>query len=101
MGVGGVIKGFRHTATTLFRILETKYFGGPWPCTTFEVPLQTFELLEHAMRRINEAPDLFNMVYTLVDGIFFRERDGRWTADYCEGMPFEYVNKEYGNLHRL
>lgn len=53
------------------------------------------------MRRINEAPDLFNMVYTLVDGIFFRERDGRWTADYCEGMPFEYINKEHGDLHRM
>lgn len=44
--VGGVIKGFRHTATALFHILETKYFSEPWPCTTFDVPLQTFELLD-------------------------------------------------------
>jgi hypothetical protein len=98
--VGGVIKGYRHTANALFHILEAKYHQEPWPCTTYQLPGETDAMLSHAMRRINEAPDLYNMVYTLVDGIFF-EKAGDWSAKYCEGMPFEYINKEYGEVHRM
>ena len=100
-GVGGVIKGYRHTANALFHILEAKYQQEPWPCTTYQVPQETDEMLGQAMRRINEAPDLYNMVYTLADGIFFEQTGGSWSAKYCEGMPFEYINKEYGNMHRM
>eukprot|EP01050_Picozoa_sp_SAG11_P050199 SAG11_NODE_27842_length_328_cov_0.903930_1_plen_76_part_01 len=52
--------------------------------------------------RFNEAADLYNMAYTLVDGIIFKQADdGSWSADYCEGMPFDYINVEYGNMHRM
>eukprot|EP01051_Picozoa_sp_SAG22_P004212 SAG22_NODE_220_length_14862_cov_73.769424_3_plen_864_part_00 len=101
-GVGGVIKGFRHTATALFHVLEAKYHAEPWPTTTFSMPEQADALLEHAMTRVGEAPDLYNMVYTLVDGIFFdKGDDGKWSARYCEGMPWEYINSEYGDKHRM
>ena len=101
--VGGVIKGFRHTAKALFHILERKYQSEPidFPCTTYAMPSEAPAMLDHALRRINEAPDLYNMVYTLVDGVFFDEGGAGWNARYCEGMPFEYINKMHGHEHRL
>ena len=43
------------------------------------------------------------MVYTLVDGVFFDSSDkgSTWSAKYCEGMPFEYINREHADQHRL
>ena len=59
--VGGVIKGFRHTAKALFHILERKYESKPvdFPCTTYAMPSQAPAMLEHALRRINESPELY------------------------------------------
>ena len=96
-----MIKGFRHTAKALFNILEAKYENQRWPCQQYQIPSQVDALMKHVLRRINEAPDLYFMVYTIVDGIFFSESNGAWAAEYCESMPSDYLHTVYADLHRM
>ncbi|XP_064406922.1 FAD-dependent oxidoreductase domain-containing protein 2-like [Halichondria panicea] len=79
---GGFIHGFRYTVKALFNHLEWLYSGVPWPSVT----LPASQLLEHLIRRINEASAPYQMFGVLGDVALIRN-DG--TVVYLEEVPIK------------
>ena len=103
---GGFIHGFRYTVRALSRYLEWRNHGVPWPYFTGHIK----DLMNHIIRRLNEASDIYQMFSHLVDVIAFRGDD---QFEYFEavgmgmlpefeehtGRPFTrgiIINLEYG-----
>ncbi|XP_038065609.1 FAD-dependent oxidoreductase domain-containing protein 2-like [Patiria miniata] len=76
---GGFIHGFRYTARALFRILEVRYQSVPWP----SVRLPITELVNHIIKRINEASGTYQMFSVLADVIIL----------HGDGMECEYIEE--------
>ncbi|XP_022095421.1 FAD-dependent oxidoreductase domain-containing protein 2-like [Acanthaster planci] len=76
---GGFIHGFRYTARALFRILEARYQSVPWP----SVRLPITELINHIIKRINEASGTYQMFGILADIIIL----------HSDGMEYEYIEE--------
>lgn len=96
---GGFIHGFRYTARALFRGLEEKNFGVPWPNTV--VGLQTGYkkspvnvLADIMIKRVNEASGPYQMFGFLGDMVVFERQEHMlnnsvrsWKARYLEEIP--------------
>ncbi|XP_077982946.1 FAD-dependent oxidoreductase domain-containing protein 2-like [Glandiceps talaboti] len=82
---GGFIHGFRYTARVLHRILEHRNHGEPWP--SIRQPIT--ELLNHLVKRINEASGLYQMFGVLGDVISL-SRDGT-SYEYFEEYPVKLL----------
>nr|XP_032825875.1 FAD-dependent oxidoreductase domain-containing protein 2 [Petromyzon marinus]XP_032825876.1 FAD-dependent oxidoreductase domain-containing protein 2 [Petromyzon marinus] len=78
---GGFIHGFRYTARAVFRSMEWRYHGLPWPSQTLPSSL----LLATVARRINEASGPYQMFGVLGD-IALLKRDGA-EFEYLEEYP--------------
>ncbi|XP_065889903.1 FAD-dependent oxidoreductase domain-containing protein 2-like isoform X3 [Dysidea avara] len=80
VSAGGFIHGFRYTARALYKHLQWKYHGVPWP----SVLLSPIDLTSHLVKRINEASGIYQMFNVLADVAVIRE-DG--LVDYLEEVP--------------
>ncbi|XP_077990693.1 FAD-dependent oxidoreductase domain-containing protein 2-like [Glandiceps talaboti] len=84
---GGFIHGFRYTARVLHRILEHRNHGEPWP--SIRQPIT--ELLNHLVKRINEASGLYQMFGVLGDVIVLDDEADVY--DYYEEFPVKLLSK--------
>jgi len=62
---GGFIHGFRYTARSLARLLQARYDATPWPFAAGS--LADHSLVNHIVKRINEASSLYQMFGELCD----------------------------------
>jgi hypothetical protein len=82
---GGFIHGFRYTARALFRILEARYQAVPWP--TVRLPIT--ELINHIIKRINEASGTYQMFGVLTDVIILHRNTMEY--EYLEEFPVQLL----------
>mmetsp|Transcript_25805 Transcript_25805/g.56128 ORF Transcript_25805/g.56128 Transcript_25805/m.56128 type:complete len:922 (-) Transcript_25805:186-2951(-) len=107
---GGFIHGFRYTARAIFRLLEEKNEGVPWPEKTTSLMVThegrcpgIDELTGTLMKRINEASGPYQMFETLGDMILFEvdPDSNNWQARYMEDVPIKHFDEKYRNHPRL
>lgn len=116
---GGFIHGFRYTARALFRLLEERHFGVPWPHESVPLCPQRTDgdkqgesgaevgvdaLARRMHRRINEAAGPYQMYDALGDMVVFEapfSADSCWTARYLEEVPLAMFHERYHAVPRL
>ncbi|XP_072167909.1 FAD-dependent oxidoreductase domain-containing protein 2-like [Diadema setosum] len=76
---GGFIHGFRYTTRALHYLLEWRYHREAWPALRLPIT----ELLDHFVRRLNEASGLYQMFYVLGDIVLLHK----------DTMEFEYLEE--------
>ena len=81
----GFIHGFRYNSRSLFRMLEAKYDGVPWPRRTLPTTPEAFT--DALIRRVNSSSALWQQFGFLCDVIVC----GGGPATYFEEMPLDYV----------
>ncbi|XP_041364524.1 FAD-dependent oxidoreductase domain-containing protein 2-like [Gigantopelta aegis] len=84
---GGFIHGFRYTARALHHMMEYKYEGVTWPSMT----ASTTQLMNHLLRRMNEASGIYQMFSILGDVIVLRN-NGR-EFEYFEEFPIYMLHR--------
>ncbi|XP_077980798.1 FAD-dependent oxidoreductase domain-containing protein 2-like isoform X2 [Glandiceps talaboti] len=82
---GGFIHGFRYTARVLHRLLENHNHHVPWP----SVSASSTNLLNHIIKRINEASGTYQMFGVLGDVIVLREDGTQY--EYFEEFPVKLI----------
>ncbi|XP_048575414.1 FAD-dependent oxidoreductase domain-containing protein 2 [Nematostella vectensis] len=82
---GGFIHGFRYTTRALFHHLEWKFNKVIWP----HITIPYLDLMNHIIKRINEASGIYQMFGVLGDVMVFR-KDGK--VDYFEEYPIKTLN---------
>ena len=83
---GGFIHGFRYSAIALGKILEWRNHGNRWPSIKL---MTSSDLINHMMKRLNEASDLWQMFSVLCDVII---HDKQLTSSvYLEAVPCSRV----------
>lgn len=127
---GGFIHGFRYTARTLFRLLEEKNFGVPWPQTAISLqqvqdlltsPVHdsvpwlwdpskagsraagASDLAQRLLDRINEASGPYQMFEFLGDMVLFEQNQSTkaWMARYLPEVPLKHFHQRYASTARL
>ncbi|XP_075888672.1 FAD-dependent oxidoreductase domain-containing protein 2 [Nelusetta ayraudi] len=81
LSAGGFVHGFRYTARAVHRVLEQRYHGNTWHSTE----LLTTQLMSWALKRINEASGIYQMVGVLGDVILLRGA----RCEYVEEFPLQ------------
>ncbi|XP_071797153.1 FAD-dependent oxidoreductase domain-containing protein 2-like [Asterias amurensis] len=84
---GGFIHGFRYTARALFQMLEVRYQSQRWP----SVPLRITELINHIVKRINEASGTYQMFGVLADVVVIH--GDNMECEYVEEFPLKLLPK--------
>ncbi|XP_006816538.1 FAD-dependent oxidoreductase domain-containing protein 2-like [Saccoglossus kowalevskii] len=84
---GGFIHGFRYTARVLSRILEFRNHNVSWPSVT----QPTTELLNHIVKRFNEASGTYQMYGVLGDIVMFSRN--RTVYTYIEEFPVNLLDQ--------
>ncbi|XP_006821644.1 FAD-dependent oxidoreductase domain-containing protein 2-like [Saccoglossus kowalevskii] len=77
---GGFLHGFRYTTQALHRILEYQNHRKQWP----SIKLSISELLNHIVKRVNEASGLYQMFGVFSDVMIL---SGDETYEYLEDFP--------------
>lgn len=85
---GGFIHGFRYTARALHRTLEYRNHQVPWPSVNIQ-PITG--LLDHIIKRMNEASGLYQMFVILADVVILH-RNGM-EFEYLEEFPLKMIHK--------
>ncbi|XP_072035776.1 FAD-dependent oxidoreductase domain-containing protein 2-like [Amphiura filiformis] len=83
---GGFIHGFRYTARALHNILEWRNHQVPWPSVRQPIT----ELLNHIIKRINEASGTYQMFGVLGDVIILANDDTEYI--YLEEYPLKMLH---------
>nr|XP_006816535.1 PREDICTED: FAD-dependent oxidoreductase domain-containing protein 2-like [Saccoglossus kowalevskii] len=84
---GGFIHGFRYTARVLSRILEFRNHNVSWPSVT----QPTTELLNHIVKRVNEASGTYHMYGFLGDVVILSKNATTYT--YLEEFPINLIHQ--------
>jgi thioredoxin reductase len=84
----GFIHGFRYNTRSLFRMLERKHHGRPWPVR--EVGATPQGLVDAVLARANRSSALWQQFGFLCDLIVVS--DGEERALYYEEMPLAYIH---------
>ncbi|XP_070580581.1 FAD-dependent oxidoreductase domain-containing protein 2-like [Ptychodera flava] len=83
---GGFIHGFRYTTRALHRLLEQRNHRVPWPSVTQSIT----HLLDHIIKRINEASGIYQMFGVLGDVIILNKDKTSYT--YLEEFPIKLLD---------
>jgi hypothetical protein len=86
----GFIHGFRYCVRALYRMLEAKYEGRPWPSRS--LPADPQFLTEAVIGRVNRTSALWQEFGFLCDLIVVGQNG---SASYYEEMPVDYVHERY------
>ncbi|PIK47442.1 putative FAD-dependent oxidoreductase domain-containing protein 2 [Apostichopus japonicus] len=84
---GGFIHGFRYTARALHHILEYRNHQVPWP----SVKQPITGLLDHIIKRMNEASGIYQMFVVLGDVIILHGNGLDY--EYLEEFPLKMVHR--------
>ena len=86
----GFIHGFRYCVRALYKMLESKYEGHPWPSRPISADPRA--LTDAVVDRVNRTSALWQEFGFLCDLIVIG-RDG--SANYYEELPIDYVHEKY------
>ncbi|XP_077863118.1 FAD-dependent oxidoreductase domain-containing protein 2-like [Saccoglossus kowalevskii] len=81
---GGFLHGFRYTTQALHRILEYQNHRKQWP----SIKMSISELLNHIIKRVNEASGLYQMFGVLSD-VMILSSDEKY--EYLEDYPIQLL----------
>lgn len=85
----GFIHGFRYNVRALHRMLESRYEGRPWPCTT--VALERDALVSRLVERITRTSGLWQQFGMLADIVVLDVEKG--VARHYEEVPIDYARE--------
>jgi thioredoxin reductase len=88
-GTSGFIHGFRYNTRALFRMLEKKHYGKPWPAEEVEPTLNG--VLTAMIERINRTSAMWQQFGFLHDLIVMPENGG--PAKHYHEMPLSYIQE--------